>query len=245
MLNRIRDQLGTAGLIVAVVALIAALGGGALAATSDGGKATASKAGKRGPKGPKGATGPAGPQGAPGAPGTNGTNGKDGAAGKDGTNGKTVAVTEIEPEEPGCDELGGAEVKQQGAAEGVEVCNGAPWTAGGTLPPGSTETGVWAIAGEGNSYATFSFAIPLSGPLDDTHVHYVTSPGGSCTGTAENPTAASGHLCVYKGKESEVFLQPILNPNTQLEGAGSTGGIMNVVGFGTEANASGTWAVTG
>ena len=41
MLQRIRNQIGTAGLVVAIVALVAALGGGAYAATHP---ATASKA---------------------------------------------------------------------------------------------------------------------------------------------------------------------------------------------------------
>lgn len=53
----------------------------------------------------------------------------------------------------------------------TEVCNGEegptgdPWTAGGTLPNGETETGVWAFnitAGAGEVYAPISFPIPLA-----------------------------------------------------------------------------------
>ena len=96
MFTRLRKHLGTAGLLVAVVALVAALGGGAVAAQS-GGDATASakkkKRGKQGGlnwkqkrqviaiakrfarSGPAGPAGPAGLQGIQGLRGGNGTNG--------------------------------------------------------------------------------------------------------------------------------------------------------------------------
>ena len=84
MLSAFRKQVGSAGLVVAVVALIFALAGGAVAASGGGGggKATAS-AKKRGPRGPKRprasrrsrSAGPAGPQGGVGP---------EGAAGKAG-----------------------------------------------------------------------------------------------------------------------------------------------------------------
>ena len=53
-------QFGTAGLILSVIAIVLALGGGAYAANNTG---VASKAGKPGPRGKTGATGPAGPAG--------------------------------------------------------------------------------------------------------------------------------------------------------------------------------------
>ncbi len=104
MLNRFRSQLGTAGLIVAIVALVAALAGGAIAAQGGGDQvASASKKhkkakqgkrgkpGKPGKPGPAGPAGPAGPQGPAGTNGTNGTDGANGTNGSDGTDGNPGA----------------------------------------------------------------------------------------------------------------------------------------------------------
>lgn len=96
MLSRLREQLGTAGLIVACVALVAALGGSALAAKTaltgkqkkqvqQIAKTEAKKWSKRSAK--AGPQGPAGPAGSNGKDGSNGSNGKDGVNGKDGLNG--------------------------------------------------------------------------------------------------------------------------------------------------------------
>jgi hypothetical protein len=90
MLTRLRIHFGAAGLIVAIMALVVALAGSAIAANGGGssdGKATASAKAKKGPKGPKGDTGPAGPAGPAGPQGAKGDNGAPGANGKDGTNG--------------------------------------------------------------------------------------------------------------------------------------------------------------
>ncbi len=100
MFSRLREHFGTASLIVAVFALMAALATGAVAANggSGEGKASASakaKKGPRGPKGPKGAKGdpgPAGPQGPVGPPGSQGPKGDPGAAGADGVKGATGAT---------------------------------------------------------------------------------------------------------------------------------------------------------
>src|SRR5262249_46017666 len=102
----IREPFGTAGLVVACVALIAALGGTALAAAklNSTQKKEVEKIAKKfaGKPGAPGAAGPPGPAGPPregggqgrkrghpqdGANRKDGGNGKDGANGKDGTNG--------------------------------------------------------------------------------------------------------------------------------------------------------------
>jgi collagen triple helix repeat protein len=229
MLSRIREQLGSAGLVVAVIALIAALAGGAYAASGGlSGKqkkqveAIAKKyAGKPGAPGVAGPQGPAGLQGAAGAAGKDGTNGKDG---KDGTNGKSVLVTDAD-EVTQCVDVGGVMVEEEGnSASAEEVCNGPegpegpegkPWTAGGVLPVGAVETGVWALNGTeadtAGAYASLSFFLPMENNVKAANVHVGEAGSGEpftsagiCPSeafqgsAAEPPTSAkAGHLCVY------------------------------------------------
>jgi len=102
MLKRIHNRLGTAGLVVAVLALIAAVAGTAFAA---GGltkkqekqvvKIAKKYAGKNGAQGPKGDTGPAGGQGPKGDQGPNREQGPKGVPGPPGSPGPTE--TELPP----------------------------------------------------------------------------------------------------------------------------------------------------
>jgi hypothetical protein len=255
MLSRFREHFGTAGLIVAMVALIAALTGGALAAT--GGGAGASKAkvkagppGPRGPKGAKGAPGAAGTQGAQGAPGAPGAKGDAGAPGSGAT------VSEIPLGAEGCEERGGALVKAQAS---VEVCNGeegepgsegSPWSVGSELPTGAIETGTWAFstaAANPEFMEPISFPIQLKSPLSSSKVHFGTAsqePFHSICGIPNEPTVPNGELCIY--------LQEFTNNVTHLEtlhaslaeGADTSGAVMtfNVSGAGF---ATGSWVVKG
>lgn len=265
MLRRITDQMGTAGLVVAMMALIVALAGSAFgASTSGGGKATASKKGKptRGPKGPKGATGPIGPTGpagpvgakgdigAAGANGSNGTSGAQGAPGKS-TLVKAAALTK-------CEELGGIDVHVEGEP-GKEVCNGKkgkegpqgiegkPWTPNNTLPLNATLTGTWSLNATNATPEVnipISFPIQLSSGLDFAHVHTGSSP--ACTGTgALEPLAESGHLCVYTGVLSGATLEYIADPQLSGEGTGVAGAQLHFSITSPTATGSGTWAVTG
>lgn len=163
MYKRLKEPFGKAGLIVALIALVFALVGGAYAASGGNPLASSSgkshkkskakrgprgKQGKTGPQGPAGPGGPAGPAGPAGAKGANGANGNDGTPGDPG---KSVEVTEFTPVvDSQCNELGGAEVKVEGAGSGAEVCNGADGTDGTfstePLPGGQTLTGAWAVA---------------------------------------------------------------------------------------------------
>lgn len=246
MFSRIHSKLGTAGLIVAIVALVAALGGGAYAANGlskqqkkqvrniasniDKKQGLSKKqrrqtqniasnvGGEPGPPGPIGLPGIPGPPGLPGAPGApgedgqngqNGDDGTDGTDGDDGDDGKSAEVTELTEGE--CtNEEGGAEVKVEGAAEGVEVCNGeegSPWTAGGVLPSEETMTGSWQMPGGEATSALLSFPIPLPAPLGPTGVKVVEAEGTppeECeneahegAASATNPEADPGFLCVY------------------------------------------------
>jgi hypothetical protein len=133
----IREPFGTAGLIVACVALVLALTGAAFAAAGLTGKQKkevekiAKKvAGKPGAPGAAGPQGPAGTNGTNGKDGTNGTNGKDG----NGTNGTSATTVSFSGPAHGCAK-GGSEVKSASAP--VYICNGES----GETPTGTTFTG--------------------------------------------------------------------------------------------------------
>ena len=241
MFTRLRKHLGTAGLLVAVVALVAALGGGAVAAQS-GGDATASakkkKRGKQGGlnakqkrqvialakrfagSGPAGPAGPAGAQGPQGAPGAKGDTGAPGAPGAPGS----------------------------------------PWTAGGTLPAGETLNGPWFVIGTGPVTATLQFPIPLEQGIPVQNAIYTDAPiAGQCEGDAGNPTAEPGYLCVYEeavtdqgadfnaqilSTEDSVDLIPGFGLFVPAPGAGKSGAILRDDDNAFDDMAFGTWAVT-
>jgi hypothetical protein len=119
------------------------------------------------------------------------------------------------------------------------------------LQPGETERGVIGFDGEsratgnGGDFSAFAtYPIPLSSAPAHSFIDGET-PGENCTGTAFNPTAPPGTLCVYP--------QQVINP------AAGAGHIIASVGndtlglevgwSATTANADtlfkGTWAVTG
>jgi hypothetical protein len=248
--KRLREPFGKAGLTVAILALVMAMVGGAWAAVGLNGKqkkevTTIAKkyAGK------PGATGPQGPAG---TNGTNGTNGEKGAKGDTGANGKSVAVTPIA--KPGCSGNGGAEVKQEDAASGVEVCNGEPGVIhpGETLPPGATETGAWGFEEEaplGEASTAISFPIQLVESLDASHVHYLglaATPTSECPGSPVAPQAETGNLCVYTTSGSFGSFLAIVNAgNTTLEGAATAGAFIKFEAESGFISVKGTFAVTG
>jgi Collagen triple helix repeat (20 copies) len=273
MLSHLRNRFGIPG-VISVIALVFAMLGGAYAASNNGGgKATASAKAKKGPRGPRGKTGPAGPagpagptgpagaNGAKGDAGAKGDTGSAGSAGAPGAPGKNVTVTAAKPTE--CNELGGALVKVEGAGSGIEVCNGEegeqgekgdtgePWTAGGTLPPNATETGVWRFdaAGAGAVRVPISFTVPLSHELEEGTgtYHFVGGLGNgtTCPGNAQEPTAVSGNLCVYSSTVTPTSsFQFISDISKSFEGASRPGALLNFSPGGAES-ASGSWAVTG
>jgi hypothetical protein len=272
MFSSFRNRFGIPG-VISVIALVFAMFGGAYAASNDGGpgsKATASaKKGPRGPRGPKGPAGPAGsqgPAGPAGPAGATGDKGDTGSAGSNGAPGKSVVVAGTAP---GCAE-GGISVEVEGSGSEKEVCNGepgeegSPWVNGGTLPVSSTETGTWAaFVCEDTVFVPIPFTIPLAAVLDGAHVHYVL-PGGNenilggsgfeevpstvCLGSAAEPKAASGHLCVYEAfrsnlmKPANVFIKaPVGNESW----ASKAGAYFETFKEGDPAKAAGSWAVTG
>ncbi|HEY0390452.1 MAG TPA: hypothetical protein VGC63_01950 [Solirubrobacterales bacterium] len=283
MFSTLRNRFGIPG-VISVIALVFAMFGGAYAASnsSGGGKATASAKAKKGPRGPKGATGPAGPvgpagpQGAAGAKGdagANGSNGTNGSPGSPGAPGQSVTTTEILPLEECGDQSG---VMLHSASGENEVCNGAdgedgedgsPWTAGGTLPTGATETGTWnlsAIPAQeepslGAVFVPISFPIPLGATLDTAHTVFVPEGGSdaNCTGSFASPTAPSGYLCVYTVQMKNSAPAQVGGSSFIAfpDGFGTTGTtgtnlLINVIDDPNtpgedSASALGTWAVTG
>lgn len=197
--------------------------------------------GKNGSNGQAGSVGLQGPAGTPGKDGSPGAPGKDGQPGKDGK-------------------------------------EGSPWTVDGTLPSNKTLKGEWSISGTGSiAVDSFSFALPLKkAPIK----HYINMAGkepfynatsetieertqAECPGSAAEPTAEPGHLCVYAAQEEKSM--PSVFGNTPLpvvcgfdeQGGGNCLALSKAsttaspFGFGMEAvseggamNVFGSWAVT-
>lgn len=191
MFHKVRERLGSAGLAVAIVALIVALSGGAYAATAtDSAKKPAKgltkaqvialiKANSK--PGPPGSPGSPGPAGGPGSKGDQGIQGPKGDKGDKGDAGTGINLIPIGIGGPAskCGGRGGATLKEN-AAPGAEkdICTGEkgaqgdkgdpgdPWSVGGVLPPGRTETGAWAFSAaedDGAILVPISFPIPLAG----------------------------------------------------------------------------------
>jgi hypothetical protein len=215
MFSMLRRRFGAAG-IVAVVAAVFAMSGGAFAGSSQLARisATATHSGpafarptaaRRGPRGPRGATGSAGPQGPPGQ----GRQGDPGAAGPRG------------PE-------------------------GSPWTAGGTLPSGRTESGTWIAAaagkevapGESEGAGNVSFVIRTLVPPE---IHLIAKGqagkehAAECPGSTNLPLAAKGNLCLYSVEDQGLTL---------VETFSSPSGAVLTFKGPSKAAAAGVWAVT-
>jgi hypothetical protein len=191
MFQRVRKHL-TPATVMAFVALVFAVTGGAFAASGSGGsspvkasastgrtasftalvtkvkKKSKSMGGARGPAGPRGATGATGPVGPAGPAGLTGPAGAIGPQGNTGATGVTGAT--------GATGAAGKSVTGPAGPEGVcakEHC---------TLPSNTTETGTWAASGTGNALKQFvlaqiSFPIPLAVPLGEKAVHFVLGSG--------------------------------------------------------------------
>ncbi len=284
-LRALHDQLGTAGLVLAIAALVIALTGTAFAAQKFITKKEAIKIAKK-YAGKPGATGPAGPQGPAGQTGAQGNPGAPGSPGAPGKDGKSTVVTAFGPtSEPAgepCEENGGQSVEVEGSgvkkficngAEGPEGAEGSPWTAGGVLPPGKTETGSWSVSGTtGPARVPILFTLPLADPLSGDpgcletplpatcQVHYINSAGKEVSngeevtpaycagGTAADPKAAPGHLCVYAAHEanlasSDAFIRAA-GEEEPVIGASTAGAYLLLIPTGEGPVGWGTWAVT-
>jgi len=127
-------------------------------------------------------------------------------------------------------------------AAGPKGQEGSPWTSGGTLPPGKSESGTWAAAvvvGGGTDRVPISFGIRLPVPPD---VHVIAKGyegiqhSTECPGSVFQPLAARGNLCVYSAEN-----EGSLNLHEALP---FTSGALLVFGNSQPSTASGTWIVT-
>jgi collagen triple helix repeat protein len=255
MFSKLQERFGTAGLVVAIIALIAALTGTAIAKLNGSEKKEVEKIAKKvakkfpGPQGPPGVQGPAGPAGPAGPEGKQGPAGSEGEEGPTGPTGPTG-------------ESG--------------------FTA--TLPSGETETGAWGfskVTAPAFVHVTPSFAIPLEAPVSEGNAHLISPTGKeialvlepepgyaevtqtNCDGTSEAPAADPGHFCMYIAKlatSAELKLEGGVQyasqtigragdstfspPFTNTKQAGTTGALFRVVVESGTAEGWGTWAVT-
>ena len=252
-IRSIREPFGTAGLIVACVALVAALGGTALAAAKLNGtqkkeveKIAKKYAGKPGANGAPGAPGAKGETGAAGANGTNGTNGTPGAKGE------SVTIKAYEGEE--CPTEEGTEFSNTTGKS--YACNGENGLTGftDTLPPEKSEFGMWSVgpypgaAAGFQVYAPLSFNIPLKNRTEpNVSVHYIPEEAAGtpeCPGTIGSPAAAPGNLCIYAQIESGTTFKPPSNPETSFSQAGRAGILLFFELASANAKARGVWVVT-
>jgi hypothetical protein len=262
-IRAIREPFGTAGLAVAVLALVLAMGGAAFAASgglSGKERKEVQKIARRYAKaGPAGATGAAGPAG------------KNGARGAEGVSGENGIGATTSPASSGECPSGGTKVTTAGGTS--RVCNG---TTGFTqnLPSGKTETGVFGTGlrrgeAEYNFFGSIDFPIPLAEPIETGHALFVstaeqegeTAPA-ECPGSAALPSAQPGNLCVYQGSthvaseeieepplsgqmitvEGEFHFVTIVSPTEPPLANGSSAGPSGaIIGFGYEAVAGATW----
>lgn len=213
---RKRLSAGGPGVVVAVIAIVVALAGTAYAATKlnstqkkEVEKIAKKYAGKPGAPGAQGSAGPQGPPGTKGDTGSQGDKGDQGIPGLKGADGKSVGLVgegaELCEKSP-TEKVPGVAYEIEGSGVEKTICNGAegsPWTAGGSLPSGATETGNWTLVGTAADTngvdIPLSFPIPLNEPLDEAHVHYRSEVDFTtfCKGNGTVPEPVPGNLCVY------------------------------------------------
>jgi collagen triple helix repeat protein len=246
VISRIHQKLGTAGFVIAIVALVAALGGTALAAKgalTGKQKKEVEKIAKKyaGAPGTPGAAGPAGPKGDTGA---QGPEGKQGPQGEEGPQGK----------------------------QGIQGIQGVPGTTGftKTLPAGEQETGVWSLSlppteteGLVEVLVPISFPIPVAKGAGLSSVFRFTAQQvkdkefgtSGCSWKLADPEARpeatkAGTLCIFAQEEviDEIGfggVHPIGVPASQ--GFGPAGAYLLYQSFSNAEDqfAVGAWAVNG
>lgn len=251
-------------------------------------KSLAGKPGPAGANGANGAQGPQGPAGLAGS-GTPGAPGAEGHEGKPGANGKSATVSETAPNcnEAGVTvEVEGSGAKHE-ICNGEKGAQGEPGVIHPkeTLASDASETGAWSvgpiaeasvptvIAGHALFTTIASFPIPLKAGI--ASARFIDSEGKEeivksgtiefvssvdCKGSAEQPTAVPGNLCVYAATPASEGIEPqrelatsfgampIFDPGSEIAnptlGTGTTGAWMALNVSGETAYATGTWAVT-
>jgi hypothetical protein len=250
MLNRIRDQIGAAGLIVAIVALIAAIGGSAVAATGlnqlVGGSAKRTYAKKRSSgvtiqqvrriarqeaaktavPGPAGATGPAGPKGDTGSQGLQGPPGKDGQTG----------FTEMLPAGRTLVGSWSAENEWETAENNVQGFYRSPISFGIPL---NAAPNVRLLVGP------FFFTVNSSGTfVPDTSPEAEENFEAVCPGSADEPEAEPGNLCIYTDNAVSASYATLKLSNPTTTPAPHIYGWSLPLTLEAEGSIEGSWAVT-
>jgi collagen triple helix repeat protein len=251
MISRFQGRFGIPG-VIAVTALVFAMFGGAYAMSGGQKKAATSKVlrGPRGRRGPRGKPGPTGPQGLVGA------SGKDGAPGPAGSPGKPGTFS-TEPLPTG-QSLSGM------------------WATSGGLGIQTPVSGQETMSRHDISQAAISFPIRVtpapialyeqelggfrlgvhledeaaslyefSGNLEEAQEKFLAA----CPGSAANPQAKSGFLCIYVDQGSAVgtTIQPsqVAGETPKLLEAANTFGVTVPFRMDEETALRGSWAVTG
>jgi hypothetical protein len=229
---------------------------GATGATGPTGKGATGATGPTGIEGAKGATGPTG-KGATGATGATGKEGVKGATGATGATGKgatgATGATGKEGVKGATGPAGGPIGPTGGTGTtGPEGKEGKEGSVSGPLSSGKSETGLWSIAAAAKSdiVVPISFSVKLQAGITNEHVHYIgvgeEAPTG-CTGTADDPGAQPGNLCVFASQEQRSGAAPA--SITDLHGSigSSTTGAFVQYAIETgngEVTTRGSWAVT-
>lgn len=178
MFRRIHDKLGAAGFVIAIVALVAAVAGSAVAAGGLSGaekKEITTQSKKFSKKFSKQFAKP----GPAGPQGPQGAKGEQGPKGDNGDRGP----------------------------QGEEGPQGPPGPTETSLPQGKTLTGLWDFQANVSENAIVSITFPLRVEPEPT-LHWIGVGEDStldCPGTAGDPQAAPGQLCVYGEQIHDMF----------------------------------------
>jgi hypothetical protein len=121
------------------------------------------------------------------------------------------------------------------------------------VPSGATIHGAWSLSGNSSrDYTSPTFPIPAPQPVDSEHVVVAGNDiitGDGCTGSAADPVAAPGFVCIYFGHvsgptNSAHGFGANADPVTPVATDGSRFGFMIEVDGGPFWLANGTWAYT-
>jgi hypothetical protein len=193
MLHRIHNKFGTAGLVVAIVALVASLVGGAYAASNGltakqkrQVRAIAKSFQGTGPAGPQG---PTGQQGAVGPVGPRGPEGPEGSEGPEGPSGPFVSQV------PSEESLRGVWSAAGTSSEDTALV---PITFAFPVSPAPTLIFIKEDGATGFRVKPTGFTFP------DDLLSGAAAIEAFCPGTPAAPTAEPGFVCVYTVDESSM-----------------------------------------
>jgi len=133
-------------------------------------------------------------------------------------------------------------------AQGVQGVQGPEGPFPATLPAGKKVRGSFYILGTATAAGQYgndsiAYVYPLASAPSTHYIAAGTTPPAQCPGTAANPQAQSGNLCVYEASNSNVTGHTI-DPNTLVTNANGAALFASAAAAGNFFTL-GTWAVTG